>query len=72
MRCQTCERELSVYDIGFYKKLVNRGAESFCCIPCAAAHFGLTEARAWEMIRRFQKTGCTLFPPAERDGDGGC
>ena len=24
--------------------------------------FRITEDRAWEMIRRFQKTGCTLFP----------
>ena len=62
MECLTCGKTLSVYDIGFYKKMVNRGATECACIPCTAAHFGITEARAWEMIRRFQKTGCTLFP----------
>ena len=63
--CEVCGKELDVWDAGFYKKLVNRGAESCACIPCTAAHFRMTEARAWEMIRRFQKTGCTLFPPPE-------
>ena len=69
MKCITCGRELTVYDIGFYKKLVNRGAENYSCIPCTAAHFRLTEERAWEMIRRFQKTGCTLFPQPEAQAE---
>ena len=67
MRCTACGKELTVWDEGFFRKLVNRGAGECCCITCTAAHFGLTEEKAWEMIRRFQKTGCTLFPslPAE-------
>ena len=64
MRCTKCGRELTVWDEGYFKKMVNRGATECCCIPCTAAHFGLTEEKAWEMIRRFQKTGCTLFPAA--------
>ena len=63
MQCRACGKELSVYDTGFYKKLVNRGARECDCIACTAAHFRLTQERAWEMIRRFQQTGCTLFPP---------
>ena len=62
MECISCGKALTIYDIGFYKKMVNRGAAECRCISCTAAHFGITEARAWEMIRRFQKTGCTLFP----------
>jgi hypothetical protein len=62
MECVSCGKALTVYDIGFYKKMVNRGAAEYACISCTAAHFGITEDRAWEMIRRFQKTGCTLFP----------
>ena len=65
MRCVSCGKELTVWDEGYFKKMVNRGATECCCIPCTAAHFGLTEEKAWEMIRRFQKTGCTLFPPAD-------
>ena len=64
MRCKNCGKELTVWDEGYFKKMVNRGAVECCCIPCTAAHFGLTEEKAWEMIRRFQKTGCTLFPSA--------
>ena len=65
MNCTQCGKPLTVYDTGFYKKLVNRGAQQFQCIACTAAHFRITEDRAWEMIARFQRTGCTLFPPAE-------
>jgi len=65
MNCIKCSKDLSVYDIGFYKKLVNRGAEEFMCIPCTAGHFRMTEETAWDMIRRFQKTGCSLFPKTE-------
>lgn len=65
MDCIRCGKPLSVYDVGFFKKLVNRGATECACISCTAKHFALTEDRAWEMIRRFQKNGCTLFPPLE-------
>ena len=65
MRCQQCGKELTVWDEGYFEKMVNRGATECCCIPCTATHFGLTEEKAWEMIRRFQKTGCTLFPAGE-------
>ncbi len=69
MECIECGAPLSDYDIGFYKKLVNRGAEECKCIPCTARYFRITEARAWEMIARFRKTGCPLFPPAENAGN---
>ena len=65
MRCKNCGKELTAWDEGYFKKMVNRGATECCCIPCTAAHFGLTEEKAWEMIRRFQKTGCTLFPSGD-------
>ncbi|MCH5198175.1 MAG: hypothetical protein J1E34_04630 [Oscillospiraceae bacterium] len=65
MNCLKCEKALTVYDIGFYKKLVNRGAEDCMCILCTSEHFRITEETAWNMIRRFQKTGCTLFPKTE-------
>ena len=67
-RCRTCGAQLDAYDIGFYKKLVNRGAaEGFTCVPCTAAYFGIPEESARSMIRRFQKMGCTLFPPPDED-----
>ena len=63
-RCRSCGNELTAYDVGFYKKMVNRGAESdFLCIPCTAVYFHITTQKAWDMIQRFRDMGCTLFPP---------
>lgn len=59
--CISCGEELHADDIGFHKKMVNRGAEEFMCIPCLCEHFGLTEEKAHEMIERFRQEGCTLF-----------
>ena len=60
--CQNCGRPLTVWDEGFYKKLVNRGAAPVWCIACTAGYFRIPEETALSMIRRFQQTGCTLFP----------
>ena len=65
MQCIKCGKSLSVYDVGFYKRIVSRGATECACISCTAAHFRITEAQAWEIIRRAQENGCTLFPPLE-------
>ena len=65
MQCITCGKPLSSYDIGFYKKLAGRGATRYACIACTCAYFRITETQAWEMIRRLQQNGCTLFPPPE-------
>lgn len=66
MDCKTCGAALTLYDVGFYKKLVNRGADrDFTCVRCTAAYFRFSEEKAREMIRRFQKQGCMLFPPIE-------
>ena len=68
MECTACGKTLSAYDVGFYKKLVNRGAEGpYMCISCTAAYFSLSEEQAWEMIRRFQHMGCMLFPPEKME-----
>ena len=67
MECLQCGKQLDAWDVGFYKKLVNRGATDYRCIPCTARYFGLSEDTAWEMIRRFQAQGCTLFPPPKKE-----
>ena len=65
-RCKSCGKELTAYDVGFFKKMVNRGAEAdFLCIGCTAAYFHVTPEKAWEMINRFRSMGCTLFPPPD-------
>lgn len=59
--CIVCKRKLKNDDIGFHKKVINRGATEHMCIDCVCKHFGMTREKADEMIERFRKSGCTLF-----------
>ncbi len=59
--CMTCGRELHPDEIAIYKRLVNRGAESYLCISCLSAHFRVDESLIREKIRHFREQGCTLF-----------
>lgn len=59
--CVSCGCRLTRDDIGFHKKMVNRGAEEYMCTGCLCDYFGITRERAVEMINNFKKSGCTLF-----------
>lgn len=59
--CITCDKELTNDDIGFHKKMINRGATEYMCIQCIADYYGITVEKAHEMIERFREQGCTLF-----------
>ena len=61
LRCKTCGAPLDRDDIGATKKLVNRGAKSFFCVPCLASRFGVEEDLIRKKIEEFKKSGCTLF-----------
>ena len=60
--CTVCGSSLSVYDVGATKKLINRGAEKFLCIPCLAKKFQVEEALIHKKIEEWQEQGCMLFP----------
>jgi uncharacterized protein YlaI len=60
-KCIKCGAVLTHDDIGFHKKMVNRGAEKFMCIDCLCEHFGLTREKAEEMIAHFRSMGCSMF-----------
>ncbi len=60
-KCIKCGRDLTHDDIGFHKKMVNRGAEEFMCIDCLCDYFGLTREKAEKMISGFKRAGCSLF-----------
>ena len=60
-KCLTCGKILTNDDIGFHKKMVNRGATEYCCIECLADYYGITVEKAHEMIDRFRASGCSLF-----------
>jgi hypothetical protein len=66
MTCEQCGAPLDGDDIGIYKKLINRGATTFCCRPCLAERLHCSTELLDEKIRRFRAEGCTLFaPPVE-------
>ena len=59
--CISCEKPLTRDDIGFHKKMVNRGAQEFMCIDCLCEYFGIPRSNADEMIERFKSIGCSMF-----------
>ncbi len=59
--CAKCGAPLTRDDIGAHRKLVHRGAQSFYCKACLAAHFHISPAYIDEMIARFRSQGCRLF-----------
>lgn len=59
--CLACGVPLTRDDVGMTKKLINRGAKQFYCIPCLAAYFGVDEAEVLRKLREFKEMGCTLF-----------
>ena len=61
VRCARCGAVLEKDDIALTRKMVNRGAEVFFCVPCLADHFELTEEILRNKIREFKAMGCTLF-----------
>ncbi|MCI5949029.1 MAG: hypothetical protein PUK72_03535 [Oscillospiraceae bacterium] len=61
LTCKECGKKLTDIDIGFHKKMINRGAVEYMCLECVCRHFDITKERAYEMIERFKKSGCKLF-----------
>ena len=59
--CICCGVFLTKDDIGLTRKMINRGATEFFCIPCLADHFQLPENVLRNKIREFKAMGCTLF-----------
>lgn len=60
-RCYRCNAELTADEIGIYRKLINRGAEEYLCIPCLAEELKISEDEIKKKIEQFRKAGCTLF-----------
>ena len=63
--CLDCGAVLSPDDIGATKKLINRGAVEFFCLPCLAKRFGVSEEKLREKIEYWRSTGCLLFVQTE-------
>ena len=59
--CTCCGAALTRNDIGVTKKLINRGAEEFMCIPCLAKKFKVDEELIHKKIDEWRTMGCMLF-----------
>ena len=61
--CFCCGRGLVPDEIAMTRKLINRGAGQFYCLPCLACHLDVSENILREKIVQFRRMGCTLFVP---------
>lgn len=64
-RCAKCGALLTRDETGLHRKLFNRAADSFLCLSCSAAYFGVTTALLEQKIRQFKEMGCTLFEESQ-------
>jgi len=60
--CYNCGKEILGDESAIYRKLVNKLAEKFLCIPCLAVHFNCEESRIRGLIKFYRENGiCSLF-----------
>jgi len=64
--CKECGRELLGDEIALHKRMISRGEKSFLCISCLAKFFGCSEELLHKKIEHFRKSGCLLFPNADK------
>ena len=55
------------FDVGCYRKIINREARDFLCRSCLCRDIGWTEERMDRAIQWFREQGCLLFPPLPED-----
>ena len=63
--CMTCGKPVTPDEIGATRKLINRGATEYFCLPCLAKQFDVTEALLRQKIEEWRSYGCMLFPQKE-------
>ncbi len=59
--CAQCHKPLSGVEVAAHRKLVNRGASSFLCLPCLCARFRISEEDVLLRLRLAQQQGCLLL-----------
>jgi len=59
--CMMCGRPVTSDERAMTRKLINRGATQFLCIPCLARRFDAAEEEIYERMQTFKEMGCTLF-----------
>lgn len=59
--CMQCGGAVTRDEMAMTRKLINRGAVQFLCIPCLARRFEAAEAELYQRMQDFKDMGCTLF-----------
>lgn len=61
-KCYVCGKTpLKKDEIGLTKKLIDKKATSFYCLPCLAEALEVSEEELLAKIEDFKNEGCTLF-----------
>ena len=63
--CIECGKPVTPDEIGATRKLVNRGATEYLCLPCLAKRFDVSESLIRQKIEEWRSYGCMLFPQKE-------
>ena len=63
--CIVCGKSVTPDEMGATRKLINRGATEYLCIPCLSKRFEVTEALLLQKIEEWRSYGCMLFPQKE-------
>ena len=59
--CVKCNRPVSHDEIGLYKRIFNRGAETFWCIHCISEYLDCPVPKLEKKIAEFRDMGCTCL-----------
>ncbi len=59
--CIICRQPVTRDEIAMTRKLINRGALEYLCLPCLARRFDATLDELLERMQAFKDMGCTLF-----------
>lgn len=61
-KCYVCGKTpLTKDEIGLTRKIIDKKAVSFYCLPCLAEYLEVTEEELLAKIEEFKDEGCTLF-----------
>lgn len=67
MICKNCGNKIDTYDIGAYRKFVEKTATEYACRDCISSYLGWTREYMDELILMYRRRGCMLFPPIDED-----
>ncbi len=64
-KCVSCENEVVPVEMGLTKKLMGKGVTNYYCFSCLAKEFNTSVEKLKEVVKEYQRQGCSLFPKLE-------